>query len=185
MSSVTDKFTIACPQCGEVVFVSRAHVGKKGRCKLCHAVFPIVAPDALDLVEIPSPGAGPRASGSMWDDDDIQLSPTPQAASAAVESRPPSMADDYMLRAREYKGPTIQQEEEDSNYRFMTSYGSVIGGIVTIVFGLLFGLFCVMFILSAKLLILPVMITGAGIGWLIQGLNYVTYYNWKRRGGRD
>ena len=120
----------------------------------------------------------------MWDDDDIKLSPTPQAASQAVETRPPSMADDYMLRAREYKGPTIQQEENDPNYRFMTSYGSVIGGIVTIVCGLLFGVILLMFVISAKLLILPVLMVAAGIGWLVQGLNYVTYYNWKNRGGR-
>jgi hypothetical protein len=182
MSSTTEKFTIACPQCGEIVSVSRAHVGKKGRCKTCHNVFPIMAPD--DLVEIPSSSAAATSSPSMWDDDDIKLAPTPAAATAAVETRPPSMADDYMLRAREYKGPTIEQEENDPNYRFMTSYGSVIGGIVTIIFGLAFGLFCVMFILSAKLLLLPVLITGAGIGWLVQGLNYVTYYNWKNRGGR-
>jgi hypothetical protein len=40
-----------------------------------------------------------------------------------------------------------------------------------------------MFIISAKVLILPVLIIAAGIGWLIQWLNYVTYYNWKRRNG--
>lgn len=182
MSSTTEKFTIACPQCGEVVAVSRAHIGKKGRCKTCHCVFPIVGPD--DLVEIPSPAPAMKASPSMWDDEDLKLSPTSQPATQKVETRPPSLADDYMLRAREYQGPTIQQEENDPNYRFWTSYGSVIGGIVTIIFGLMFGLFCVMFILSAKLLILPVLITGAGIGWLVQGLNYVTYYNWKARGGR-
>ena len=182
MSSTTEKFTLTCPQCREVVSVSRAHVGKKGRCKTCQTIFLIAAP-VDDLVEIPSASAA-RASGSMWDDDDIKLSPTPQAASQVVETRPPSMADDYMLRAREYKGPTIQQEENDPNYRFLTSYGSVIGGIVTICFGLAFGLFCIMFILSAKLLLLPVLITAAGIGWLVQGLNYVAYYNWKRREGR-
>ena len=135
-----------------------------------------------DLVEIPAPAAAQRGP-SMWDDDDIKLAPTPQPAQ--TEARPPSMTDDYMLRAREYKGPTIQQEENDPNYRFMTSYGSVIGGIATILFGLFFLFICLMFIISAKVLILPVLVIIAGIGWLIQGLNYVTYYNWKRRGGRD
>ena len=180
MSSTTEKFTISCPQCGEVVLVSRAHIGKKGRCKKCQAIFPIAEP-VDDLVEIPSPGAAP-AGNSMWDDDDIKLAPTQQEKVA--ESRPPSMTDDYMLRAREYKGPTIQQEENDPQYRFLTSYGSVIGGIATICFGLLFLVVLLMFVISAKLLILPVMVIGAGIGWLVQGLNYVTYYNWKRREGR-
>jgi hypothetical protein len=94
------------------------------------------------------------------------------------------VTDDYMVRAREYKGPTIQQEEADSSYRFFTSYGSVIGGIATICFGLVFLVVLLMFVISAKLLVLPVMVIGAGIGWLVQGLNYVTYYNWKRREGR-
>jgi hypothetical protein len=164
-----------------VVSVSRAHVGKKGRCKTCQTVFLIAGP-VDDLVEIPSPAAASQGGPSMWDDDDIKLAPTPQAQ--VVETRPPSMADDYMLRAREYKGPTIQQEENDPQYRFLTSYGSVIGGIATICFGLVFMLVLLMFVISAKLLILPIMIIGAGIGWLVQGLNYVTYYNWKRREGR-
>jgi len=180
MSSVTEKFTIACPQCGEVVSVSRAHIGKKGRCKTCQTVFPIAAP-VDDLVEIPSPA---QASPSMWDDDDIKLAPTPQAAQA-VESRPPSMTDDYMLRAREYKGPTIQQEEEDPNYRFATSYGSVIGGIATIVFGFFLALVFLLLLGSIRLTFVAGLIIAAGIGWLVQGLNYVTYYNWKRRGGRE
>jgi hypothetical protein len=183
MSSATEKFTIACPKCGEVVSVSRAHVGKKGRCKRCQTVFPIVGPD--DLVELPSSASSAAPRSSMWDDGELQLSPTPQAAQQVeTTTKPPSLADDYMLRAREYKGPTIQQEENDPNYRFMTSYGSVIGGSATIIFGLMFMAFCIMFILSAKLLILPVMIIGAGIGWLVQGLNYVTYYRWKDREGR-
>jgi len=113
------------------------------------------------------------------------LAPTPQASSQAVESKPLSIADDYLLRAREYKGPTVQQEESDASYRFMTSYGSVIGGIVTIVSGLLLSLFFLLCILSPKLLVASVLVIAAGIGGLVQGLNYVTYYNWTRRGGHD
>lgn len=177
MSSTADKFTISCPQCGEVVLVSRAHVGKKGRCKMCQSIFPIVEP-VDDLVEIPSPAAG----GEMWDDDEIKLAPTPQAQ--VTETRAPSVSDDYMLRAREYKGPTIQQEENDANYRFATSYGSIIGGIATIVSGVLLALFLILCFLSPYLLVLAVMIIAAGIGWVVMGMNYVTYYNWKRREGR-
>lgn len=181
MSSAAEKLTLACPQCGEVVSVSRAHLGKKGRCKMCQTVFPIVEP-VDDLIEIPAAAAA-GGGGTMWDDDEIKLAPTPQPA--VTETRPPSITDDYMLRAREYKGPTIQQEEDDPNYRFMTSYGSVIGGIATICFGFLFLFVLLLFVISAKLLVLPVMVIAAGIGWLVQGLNYVTYYNWKRKGGRD
>lgn len=180
MSSTADKFTISCPQCGEVVLVSRAHVGKKGRCKMCQSIFPIVEP-VDDLVEIPSP-ASAGAGGAAWDDDEIKLAPTPQAPVA--QTRAPSMSDDYLLRAREYKGPTIQQEESDANYRFATSYGSIIGGIATIVSGVLLALFLILCFLSPYLLVLAVMIIAAGIGWVVMGMNYVTYYNWKRREGR-
>ena len=39
-------------------------------------------------------------------------------------------------------------------------------------------------ILSPKMLVVSVLVIGAGIGWLYQGMNYVTYYNWKNRGGK-
>jgi hypothetical protein len=170
MSQTTEKFTIACPQCGEVVAVSQAHVGKKGRCKVCHAVFPIVAPVA-----------GLQPVGSSQDDEFALSSLAPVAASSPMNS----MAQDYLKQASEYKGGTLQQLEDESGHRFNTSYGSVIGGIVTIVLGLLLMAIVLFFFMSFKLAAACVLMILAGIGWLVQGLNYITYYKWKDGGGRD
>jgi hypothetical protein len=54
--SMSQRFETPCPQCGTQVAVSTDHIGKKGRCPACAAVFPINAPvEALpDL-----PGASP------------------------------------------------------------------------------------------------------------------------------
>lgn len=51
--STSERFNIPCPQCGVLVAVSRAHIGKKGRCPECKTVFPIQEPTA------PVPGLTP------------------------------------------------------------------------------------------------------------------------------
>lgn len=185
MSNVNEKFTIACPQCGEIVSVSRAHVGKKGRCRVCQNVFPIVAPDNFALSAI-EPAPAPRAATgpSLWDNTGPMVAAVAPVESPAEPVPRPSLADEYLQRAREHKGSAIEQEESDPTYRFMTSYGSVIGGISTIVFGLFMIFLFLGFLRSIRLTVVAVMVIGAGIGWLVQGMNYVTYYNWKDRGGR-
>ncbi len=179
-----EKFTIACPQCGEIVAVLQAHVGKKGRCGICHTVFPIVAPDnqaqrAAPVAYVPPvpPVANPPTQpNSIWNEAG-NLSTPP------VESVTVSYANDLLNKARNAKG-TIEQEEDDSTYRFITSYGSVIGGISTIILGLLLTLLSLLAFGSMKLAALFIVMMITGGGWLVQGLNYVTYYNWKDRGGR-
>lgn len=53
---MSDRFETPCPQCGTQVAVSTDHIGKKGRCPACGAVFPITAPvEALPEL----PGASP------------------------------------------------------------------------------------------------------------------------------
>ena len=56
--STSDRFTLPCPTCRTEIGVSRAHIGKKGRCPKCQAVFPIVAPAEPGLLDLqPLPGA--------------------------------------------------------------------------------------------------------------------------------
>lgn len=184
MSNANEKFTIACPQCGEIVAVSRAHVGKKGRCGVCHNVFPITAPDNFVQRAIePAPSLA-STGPSLWDNAG-PLAPAVAPVETSAEPAPrPSLADDYLQRARNDKGSAIEQEESDPTYRFVTSYGSVIGGIATIVFGLFMIFIFLLLLGSIRLTVVAVLVIGAGIGWLVQGMNYVTYYNWKDRGGR-
>jgi len=185
MSGSIEKFTIACPQCGEIVAVSRAHVGKKGRCSVCHHVFPIEAPDGFVQRQVPMAVGSPVGQGdaSAW--DDVALSPVAAPLEPIASATPKtSLADEYLQRARGDKGSAIEQEESDATYRFVTSYGSVIGGIATIIFGSFMALVFLVLLGSPKLTVVAVLAIGAGIGWLIQGLNYVTYYRWKDRGGR-
>lgn len=91
---------------------------------------------------------------------------------------------DLLDKARNDKGRPVEQDESDPTYRFVTSYGSVIGGICSIVFGLLMVLVSLLLLGSPKLAAAFVLLIIAGAGWLVQGLNYVTYYHWKDRGGR-
>jgi hypothetical protein len=48
--SSTDRFHITCTGCGTRVAVSKAHIGKKGRCPTCKTVFPITAPAAPEPI---------------------------------------------------------------------------------------------------------------------------------------
>jgi hypothetical protein len=179
MSSVAEKFTISCPQCGEKVAVSRAHVGKKGRCGKCQTVFTISAPET----------AAPQDDELQLRANDDDLVPTASTASPfATKTNNPMAhyANDYMQKAKEYKGGTIQQiEENDAQYRFMTSWGSVIGGSITIAFFSLLAFILLVGFGSIRLTVGCIVVVMIGIGWLIQGLNYVTYYRWKDQGGRD
>jgi hypothetical protein len=63
----TDKFQLGCPGCGKTIAVSRAHVGKKGRCPACQTTFPIVEPVAADELQPLGPidgGLQPLGAGS-------------------------------------------------------------------------------------------------------------------------
>lgn len=53
--SSDQRFSIACSGCGAEVAVSRAHVGKKGRCPQCKTVFPILEPAAVTSIEAVAP----------------------------------------------------------------------------------------------------------------------------------
>jgi hypothetical protein len=53
---MSERFESPCPQCGTQVAVSTEHVGKKGRCPACRAVFPITAPvELLPELSLASP----------------------------------------------------------------------------------------------------------------------------------
>src|SRR4051812_926165 len=108
--SISDKFTIACPQCGEIVTVSRAHVGKKGRCAVCHKVFPIEAPDGV-VHRPPAPAPQLPQAAARNDDDPFRLVEEPTTPSHTA-----SFANDQLKQARDYKGPAIAQEENDTTY---------------------------------------------------------------------
>jgi hypothetical protein len=65
--STSERFHIPCPQCGVLVAVARAHIGKKGRCPECKTVFPIsepAAPAVADLTPLHAvPGLQPLTPG--------------------------------------------------------------------------------------------------------------------------
>ena len=178
---VVAKFTLACPQCGEIAVASKAHIGKRGRCAICHTVFPIESPDGA--MQWPVDAAGRHtpsisSSASQWDEVGLAAATVPAASPLA------SLADEYLNKARADKGRAIEQEESDASYRFVTSYGSVIGGISTIMIGTLLAFACLLLLGSIKLCVAAVFMVAAGIGWLVQGLNYIAYYRWKDQGGR-
>jgi hypothetical protein len=182
MSNPAEKFATSCPQCGEIMTVSRAHVGKKGRCGICHQVFVIEAPDGVVHRTAAARSAAPASA--PVEKDDFDLAPVNEPASSSA-SPMNAYAHDHLKKAKEYKGSALEQEEADSGYRFATSYGSVIGGIIAVVAGLMLGLFFVLCILSPAGLVLAFTVVSAGIGWIVLGMNYVTYYRWKDKGGRD
>jgi hypothetical protein len=192
----TEKFTVTCPQCDKSMTVTFAHVGKKGRCPQCLNVFPIhaplrspaaeVAPGVLDLQPI-----APSPMENEWDDLKLagdtpalaQQWPEPQlkreegGVNAAA-----TLASDYMTRALNDKGGTMQQvEDEDLTYRFWTSWGSVIGGITTICLSLLLLLISLL-LWFAWGMVFSVLLLLGGIAWVVQGMNYITYYAWKDKG---
>jgi hypothetical protein len=195
----TEKFTVTCPKCDKSMTVTYAHVGKKGRCPQCLNVFPIEAPlrspaedltpGLLDLQPIgPSPdqgdpfanlgvaGGGPAIAAQEWPDAEPQLKQEDGANAAAT------LANDYLTRARNDKGSTMQQvEDEDLTYRFWTSWGSVIGGITTVCISLFLLLLSLLLWFAWGMVFSVFMLLG-GIAWIVQGMNYVTYYNWKDRG---
>jgi len=212
-TQVAEKFSIACPQCGKGVTVSRAHIGKKGRCPACQTVFPITSPAAParspalahethspnttsfeDLQPLNSPagnsiwsevGPGPFSSAPLPSQAWPGASDEPRLEQGVAPNTAAVLATDYINRARTDRGGTIQQiEEEDTQYRFFTSWGSVIGGICTMCFGLLLIAFFILFWISVRGIALGVIIIIVGGGWLVQGMNYVTYYYWKDKGGR-
>lgn len=202
---LAEKFTVSCPQCGKAVGVTRAHIGKKGRCPKCQNVFPIqapaeirssrdeVVPGAIELEPI-NPDLG-QGANSIWSDvgalPAFPSAPLPSQGWPAEEPRlqeyatlnaNAAFASEYLNKARTDKGGTIQQiEDEDMQYRFWTSWGSVIGGISTICLGLFFLLFLLLFFFSPRLMAACVIMIIAGVGWLVQGMNYVTYYRWKEK----
>lgn len=183
MSNPAEKFATSCPQCGEIMTVARAHVGKKGRCGVCHQVFVIEAPDGVVHRPAAAAPSRPATSAPPVEKDDFDLAPVAEPASSSA-SPLNAYAQDHMKKAQDYKGSVWEQEEADPSHRFATSYGSVIGGGLTIFCGLMLGLFFVLCILSPAGLVLAFTVTSAGVGWVVLGMNYITYYRWKDKGGR-
>jgi hypothetical protein len=185
--ATTSKLTVSCPQCGQVASVPRAYIGKKGRCQKCQAVYPIAEPAADPLGSL-SPLATSLAGAELdlpsdnaiWSQVQVATPTAPTETSEVTAN----LSNDYLTRARNDKGGTIEQEESDPTYRWVTSYGSVIGGIATIFFGIFLILLCLFLLGSLRLTAASVLVVIAGVGWLVQGLNYVTYYRWKDAGGR-
>jgi hypothetical protein len=194
---VTEQFTMACPQCGKQVHATRAHIGKKGRCPACQTVFPILAPETRSASDTLMPnetlleplGSLPSsAAPSIWSELGSSAAPTMPATagqSSGDELRlqsdaapSASLANDYLHRARNSE-TFLEQEEKDPGYRFWTSYGSIIGGISMIVFGLFFLIPLFLYVGSLRGVALGVTVIIGGCGWFIQGLNYVFYYRWK------
>src|SRR5688572_27353178 len=138
MSNPAEKFATSCPQCGEIMTVARAHVGKKGRCGICHQVFVIEAPDGVVHRPVAAAPQRPAASAPQVDKDDFDLAPVHDPASSSA-SPMNDFAHDHLKKAQDYKGSVWEQEENDASHRFSTSYGSIIGGIITIVCGIMLG----------------------------------------------
>src|SRR4051812_9980222 len=123
MSNPAEKFAVGCPKCGEIMTVARAHVGKKGRCGVCHEVFVIEAPGGV--VHRAPVAAAPRSRpAAPVEKDDFDLAPVSEPAGAAA-SPMNAYAHDHLKKAQDYKGSAIEQEENDAGYRFSSSYGSV------------------------------------------------------------
>lgn len=196
---VAEQFTTACPQCGKHVHASQAHIGKKGRCPACGTVFPILSPatatppsdtllpsDTLmePLGSLPSrtsiwsevgpsaltpiPGLSPQGAPGLNEEIRLQSDTAPDA----------TLANDYLHRAHSSK-TFVEEEETDPAYRFMTSWGSVIGGALTVAFGLFFLIPLFLYFRSIRGVVLGITVIIGGGGWFIQGLNYVSYYRWK------
>jgi phage FluMu protein Com len=192
------KFTVACPQCDKLVHATTNHIGKKGRCPACGTVFRIQLPDQAEQV-VPSPdpliagglAAAPElsaglVSSSIWSEvgpkvpsltvlqtGDYVSQPDGHIQAAPIPLANTSLADDYLHRARTTKTLT-EEQEVDGWYRFTTSYGSMIGGALLVVFGLL-----VMLPLARLWTAATCVMTGGSL--FVAGLNYASYYAWKKR----
>jgi len=90
--STNDRFNIPCPQCGVLVAVAYAHIGKKGRCPECKTVFPITAQAAAAAQPTPAPGLQPLTPGLQPMTPGLQpMPPGLQPMQPGLQPMPPGL----------------------------------------------------------------------------------------------
>lgn len=186
--SISDRFTITCPTCRADVGVSRAHIGKKGRCPQCKTVFPIAEPEGpgqLDLEPLPrSPAAlqpwpatpQPLPPASL---SSLGSLPNPYGSTYAAPPQPlsPLASDDFRLAPMQtetalpskpafqesWQQPGTQLPVENANEGLKTLLGGLAAMAVAVIW------FCSALIFFDVLYFYPPVLFVIGLFMFVQG----------------